>query len=294
MMDLVAQGVIGENLIRFDVNLIETFELYWVRIIGALRESNPLMPFYHLHSEGFWHLVEADGRALDVRYMDRAEVFRRIRDQAIFARLDDNLFAAVASPEGRGNLRSLLIERYFTPEARVSVAQASQITAESYDYGREITKRSHERFSIQEAPSRDERYATEVRSTAFRRVIVDAYRHTCAVCRIRVMTPEGLTSVEAAHIVPWRHSHNDDPRNGMALCGLHHWVFDHGLIGVTSEYTIRVSPILLSQDQYVEPLIALEGREIHRPVDRMLWPARAALRWHMDNTFRPAKPYSLL
>ena len=46
-------------------------------------------------------------------------------------------------------------------------------------------------------------------------------------------TPEGRTAVAAAHIIPWRYSHNDDPRNGMALCGLHHWTFDEGLVTIT-------------------------------------------------------------
>jgi len=32
-------------------------------------------------------------------------------------------------------------------------------------------------------------------------------------------------------IVPWGLTHNDDPRNGMALCRLCYWTFDEGLKG---------------------------------------------------------------
>jgi len=40
------------------------------------------------------------------------------------------------------------------------------------------------------------------------------------------------TVVEAAHIVPWSKSHNNDIRNGMALCRLCHWGLDEGMLGV--------------------------------------------------------------
>ena len=43
-------------------------------------------------------------------------------------------------------------------------------------------------------------------------------------------TIDGHTAVDAAHIIPWSISHNDDPRNGLALCKLCHWSFDEGLL----------------------------------------------------------------
>ena len=72
-----------------------------------------------------------------------------------------------------------------------------------------------------------------MRDQGFRRAVVTAYTHRCAFCGIRMRTIDGHTAVDAAHIIPWSLSHNDDPRNGLALCKLCHWSFDEGLLGVS-------------------------------------------------------------
>ena len=52
-----------------------------------------------------------------------------------------------------------------------------------------------------------------------------------------MLTPEGHTAVDAAHIVPWRVRHDDRVGNGLALCWLCHWAFDEELLGVSGKYT---------------------------------------------------------
>ncbi len=43
---------------------------------------------------------------------------------------------------------------------------------------------------------------------------------------------EDANLVQAAHIVPWARSRDDDPRNGLALTPDAHWTFDRGLWAV--------------------------------------------------------------
>lgn len=172
------------------------------------------------------------------------------------------------------------------PEIRPKLVEVGQITAESFQYSRELLSRSRGRFRLKEAPEINSQYYVESRSVAFRHVVVDAYNHTCAMCGIRVITPEGRTAVAAAHIVPWSISHNDDPRNDMALCGLHHWTFDQGIVGVAMGYHIEVSPIISASDRGTEPLLSLVQSVLYRPVDVSLWPAREALEWHRKNVYR--------
>ncbi|MCS6861818.1 MAG: DNA methyltransferase [Abditibacteriales bacterium] len=40
--------------------------------------------------------------------------------------------------------------------------------------------------------------------------------------------------VQAAHIIPRGQRGPNHPRNGIALCRIHHWAFDHGVISVDS------------------------------------------------------------
>lgn len=294
IMDLIALNVIKSNSIRLNADLMDSFDLYWVKIVGHERESNIVMPFNYLRSEGFWHLVPIDGVELDLKTVDRNEIFRRIKNHRLFARMDDELFAILLNPTERDELRRVLIESYFTPDARAILADVGQITAESFEYSRELLNRSRGRFNLQEAPTVDEQYHTESRSTAFRRVVVEAYKHTCAICRVRIVTPEGRTAVAAAHIVPWSFSHNDDPRNGMALCGLHHWAFDQGLITVTTNYQIRVSPVVPPDEEAAQALLLLADNPIYRPAEQILWPARKALDWHLRNIFRAEAPQYLI
>ena len=71
---------------------------------------------------------------------------------------------------------------------------------------------------------------TILRSRSFRLAVIEAYDYKCAVCGLKIYSPDSLIwEVEAAHIVPKREKGKDDLWNGLALCHLHHWAFDVGL-----------------------------------------------------------------
>jgi putative restriction endonuclease len=129
-------------------------------------------------------------------------------------------------------------------------------------------------------------YRPAVRDQGFRRAVVTAYLHRCALCGIRVRTLDARTAVAAAHIVPWSVTHDDRPANGMALCRMCHWVFDEGLMRVSSEYEISTSPQLTTIDNLPGYLTNLEGRGIVGPSRKTFWPDAKSLRWHHENVFR--------
>jgi putative restriction endonuclease len=52
----------------------------------------------------------------------------------------------------------------------------------------------------------------------------------CALCVIRLHTPDGHTVVAAANILPWSESRDDFPTT--SPCRLCHWRFDEGLMSV--------------------------------------------------------------
>jgi putative restriction endonuclease len=110
--------------------------------------------------------------------------------------------------------------------------------------------------------------------------VVTTYDHRCALCGIRIVTPDGHTVVEAAHIVPWCKSRNDDIRNGMALCRTCHWGFDEGMLGVSDSYTVITSRSIGIDPNFPGLLSMLSGRGIIPPAERAHWPAQEYLAEH--------------
>jgi putative restriction endonuclease len=286
VMDLMAQGAIRSNLIEPSLSLIEVVDLYWKKVIGHGSSTNLALPFSHLQSDGFWHLMPLPGMETALATVKHPRSLAQLRRFVLGATLDEPLFMLLQDSQQRDSLRRILIETYFAPEVRPALVEVGRITAESFEYSHELLDRTRERFQLRDAPQADERYLTESRSTAFRRVIVDAYDHTCALCGIRIVTAEGRTAVSAAHIVPWSLSHNDDPRNGMALCGLHHWTFDQGVVSLKPDYCIELSPTLPTADERIHPLLSLGMQTLRRPDDTTLWPAVEAIDWHRKHVFR--------
>ncbi len=124
------------------------------------------------------------------------------------------------------------------------------------------------------------------RDQGFRRAVVTAYSHRCALCGIRVRTLDGHTAVTAAHIIPWSETQDDRLANGMALCRMCHWTFDEGLLGVSQVYEVIASRQLNTLDNLPGYLTNLEGHGIVGPDRQPLWPDTESLRWHRENVLR--------
>ena len=61
---------------------------------------------------------------------------------------------------------------------------------------------------------------------AFRRIVSENYDYRCAASGWRIILPEGRVMVEAAHLIPFAETRDDDPRNGIALAPTFHWALD--------------------------------------------------------------------
>jgi len=159
----------------------------------------------------------------------------------------------------------------------VLIEQAT-IHAQAYEYSRELVQKFH-MPQVQEIIE-EVQYQPESRDQGFRRAVVSAYDHRCALCGVRIITSEGHTVVDAAHIQPWSVSHNDDIRNGMALCKICHWAFDEGMVGISDTYTVIASHQITVHPNLPGNFLTLSGRGIIPPVEQALWPAQQYLKWH--------------
>ena len=284
IFDLISQGEIKNNLIKLTPEFCETFTLYWARIMLPERKSNIAMPFFYLTSDGFWHLVPHPGKERELQTIIERNIplttVNQINEVAIGAKLDDELFELAKIKESRNVLRSILIENYFAPEAKPVLLEQSQINDEAYRYSLELLEESHGIKPILEEVK------PIVRNQGFRIAIVKTYSHRCTTCGIKILTSDGHTIVEAAHIIPFSISKNDDPRNGLCLCRSCHWGFDEGLIGVSGKYEVITSPQLNTNNNLPSYIVTLAGRGIIHPVEEKFMPDLDNLAWHRKEIFR--------
>ncbi len=272
VLDLFDSGKIPSNLVEITDDLAELFG----------RPGNLALPFFHLQGDGFWRLLPRHG---DARIGQQITSLTKLRNEVVGDRLNEKLYDIVLSRENRDRLRGMLIETYFSLATRRPVFEQGAINRGAFIYSEELLERP-EAPRVEETLPVEEAYRPAVRDQGFRRAVVTAYGHRCALCGIRVRTPDGRTAVAAAHIVPWSETQDDRPANGMALCRMCHWVFDEGLMKLSSDYEIPASRELTTMDNLPGYLTNLEGRVILGPSREPSWPDVESLRWHRENVFR--------
>lgn len=281
VLDLVARGVITTPVVDVTGDLVELsdlFNLYWRRIVPVGQTSSIAFPFSHLHNEPFWKLVAKPGHAVTDAVIKRTSTVSYLRTYALGAHIDEQLFAIMQTVSGRTALREALLQSCFSEESQLVLREQAAVNQGAFDYERMLEHLAHQPLVNEVLESNS--YKLAVRDQGFRRVVVSTYDHRCALCGIRIVTPEGHTVVEAAHIVPWSESRNDDIRNGMALCRLCHWGFDEGMLGVSNNYQVITSASIGLTPNFAGPLQTLSGRGIIPPQDTALWPAQEYLGEH--------------
>lgn len=279
IIEQVKQGMINANLIAITPDLIESFRLYWYRIMPPDRLALIALPFFHLKSDGFWELIPQQGKETNLASQKQMRSVTGLQELALGARLDDALFALLQDASSRDVLTLTLLKVYFSDEAQKALLEQEQINVEAFQYSQKLLKR----YAAEDQAAQEQ--SEPVRTQGFRRAIVTAYEHRCAMSGIRIITPDGQSAVEAAHIVPWRISHNDDPTNGLALSPLYHWAFDRGLISVDQDYRVVLSKHLRRDRNIAGDLLAFDQRELILPADEAFYPDLEALEYHRNKIF---------
>jgi putative restriction endonuclease len=283
IMDLVAQGSITKNFIEPSFELLDTFNTYWNSIMPIGSKTSMAYPFPRLKTDGFWYLVPYPGyeNQIDIDFSSMT----KLREVCAGARMDDELFQLMCNPETREQLRAILIKTYFAPGIQSQLVGQGIVNLAAYEYSQELVKAAEKKASF-EPDKEDSEQKKKVRDQGFRKAIITLYSHRCALCGIRMLTPEGHTIVDAAHVKPWKESFDDRPTNGMALCKLCHWSFDKGLMSVSKSYEVLVSKRVMKEQNYPGHILTLTDRPIFTPEKESYWPAQDNLHWHRKNTFR--------
>ena len=283
IMDLIAQGQITENFIEPSFELVDIWNGYWNAIMPVGQQSTMAHPFPRLRSDGFWERICNPGFDADADYKVTSMV--KLREIYTGARMDDELFQFMQIQDSREKLRAVLVNTYFPPEIQPRVIEQGFVNLASYEYSQTLLKQEVAEQATLFGDTDEPAKKKKVRDAGFRKAIVSLYEHRCALCGIRMLTPEGHTVVEAAHIVPWFESQDDKPTNGLCLCRICHWSFDEGLMSVGKQYEVLVSKRVQSDRNIPGHIQTLMDRPIFKPEQKMYWPGQENLEWHQKIKF---------
>jgi len=269
----IESGDVTENRITLSGSLVVRFCSYWEALVSSAKPSRGIIyPFRYLIHEGFWELVR-DGQPLMPADLGHPTSIGQLTSVIAYGRFASDLWFLLQTHTARVRLRDCLLTTYFGAVESPAVAlPASPMAYQIERLKAEAQARFRSRWVSEH---REDKYF--VRHTLFPAVIRSLYDDVCAVCRVHA-TADSASVVEAAHILPFSEFHNDDPRNGLALCKNHHWAFDAGAISIGSDYTVQVSRKLAAADGF-----ATRDAKLMLPADANCFPAVEALAWHREN-----------
>jgi putative restriction endonuclease len=276
LIGLAEAGGLERNEVRYEPSLLERYEKYFGVVRDERDKSNPFLPFFHLQGDKFWHLKALPGREAVLAAMRTAKSNTDIRGNVDYAFLDPELYAVVITSEGRGTLRDELVTRWFGGHR----LQLEQLIAE--ERGIDTYEKVLREHSEDKAKLLRERPPEQIRCASFRRLVNENYDYRCAASGWRIILPDSRAMVEAAHLIPFAESFDDDPRNGISLAPSFHWAMDERVIAPGPEYVWCVSELLDERIADNRPLLDLRGKELILPKKKSLWPKKEALEWRRD------------
>lgn len=277
ILDLIERGEIGDNRIEVSPLLVETYLNYWKHIpTGQPRLYNP---FPRLRTSGFWHLHAHAGQEPALAATRSFQSVAHLKKLVAYASLDTELFILLQRSEAREVVRQMLIGTHLSHYEPI----IKNATGENHLINEAAQKLRREALDNRN----DDAPASTARSAAFRQEIMRLYDYTCAACRLRIITPEGRSAVDAAHIIPYSESSDDGIGNGLALCKLHHWALDAGLVTLDDRYKLLISNAFEERGHVALLLRSLDAKPILLPRQRPFFPSLHAVRWHRAHRFQP-------
>ena len=229
---------------------------------GPPRKSfYPEYPFWHLQSDGIWELQNAENikKRKAGSSASRAELLR--------CNVNGGLKKEIYDPVSRdkkllGEIAMILLEGSFPSTVHEDILQAVGIDIEG--------------------PS----VPGKVRDPRFRDRILRAYEYKCAICGFNVRLGNTLVVVEAAHIKWHQAGGPDDETNGIALCSMHHKLFDRGVFTLSDGLIVKVSDLANGSAGLNEWLMAFHGKQIMPPQRLSYYPKLKFVSWHVKEVFK--------
>ena len=124
------------------------------------------------------------------------------------------------------------------------------------------------------------------RDPNFRAKILKAYEYKCAICGFDVKLRNQPVALEASHI-KWHQAEGPDTEvNGLALCSLHHKLFDRGAFTLSDQLKVLVSDDAHGTVGFEEWLMNFHGTRINFPQRQSYYPDSDFIGWHVREVFQ--------
>ena len=134
------------------------------------------------------------------------------------------------------------------------------------------------------------------RSPQWRFAVLQAWDRQCAFCGYDGQLGGATAGIDAAHVRWFTFEGPDALDNGLALCALHHKLFDLGVLGLDLELQVQVSAAFSARTSAGRAIYELHGLPL-RPRPGTFVPAARHLEWHHREVFkgeplsvRPTRP----
>lgn len=218
-------------------------------------------PFTRLRSDGLWTLN---------RDVDDDRV-RPLTEHRVVGRLESTLEEALRDPDIATAAARHLVEAEFPPTIAPDVLTAVGLDPDTI-LGTGTTAAGRRRNSTWPA------------------AVLAAWDRQCAFCGFDGQLGGASVGIEAAHIRWFNFDGPDEPDNGLALCSLHHKLFDRGALGLDADMRITVSAAFSARTERGKAIYKLHRRRL-QPRPGTLLPAATHVDWHTRQVFKsPALP----
>ena len=225
------------------------FELVAAELRGLLRDfgpprrtSHPEFPFWRLRGDGIW---EVDRPQLVGQTASGDAHVGDLRKHDICGGLLASHYEALrAEPQRAHELAREILHAHFPVTYHADVLRATGIGSTETDNQGDTfanTEQMREEHEVREEREVYETTRRRRRAADFKAAVLKAYAERCAVCAFSVRLEGTVLAVEAAHIHWHSHAGPSVVRNGIALCALHHRLFDRGAFALDDNLVIRIS-----------------------------------------------------
>lgn len=123
------------------------------------------------------------------------------------------------------------------------------------------------------------------RDSRWRTVVLQAWDRQCAFCGYDGQFAGATAGLDAAHVRWFAFGGPDSADNGLALCSLHHKLFDLGVLGLDPSFRVLVSGSFSARTPAGRAVYELHGQKLS-PRPGTLLPAAPHVSWHASQVFK--------